>query len=80
MYFKKYLIVINEKKNEKIIAIIFSVEKNGSLVDIMFLTPKTETAPKVGIDNKKEILAASYLLKFKTLGRNSNTRSTNSRN
>ena len=29
--------------------------------------PNKETAPKVGIDNKKDILAASNLLKFKNL-------------
>ena len=33
----------------------------------IFFKPKIETAPNVGIDNKKDILAASYLLKFKTL-------------
>ena len=29
--------------------------------------PKIETAPRVGIDSRKEILAESYLLNFKIL-------------
>ena len=33
----------------------------------IFLKPNTETAPRVGIDNKKDILAESNLLKFKNL-------------
>ena len=33
----------------------------------MFLIPKIETAPKVGIESKNEILEASYLLKAKAL-------------
>ena len=32
-----------------------------------FLIPNIETAPRVGIDNKKDIFAASNLLKFKSL-------------
>ena len=35
--------------------------------NIKFLTPKKDTAPKIGIDNKKDILAASTLLKFNSL-------------
>ena len=32
-----------------------------------FFIPKNETAPKMGIDNKKEIFAESTLLKFNNL-------------
>ena len=32
-----------------------------------FFNPNTETAPSVGIESKKDILAASYLLKFRNL-------------
>ena len=32
-----------------------------------FFRPNTETAPSVGMDSKKDILAASNLLKFKNL-------------
>ena len=34
---------------------------------IMFCNPKKDTAPKIGIDNKKDILAESILLKFRSL-------------
>ena len=65
IYFKKYFIVIKENINEKKIDIKFKAEKVKSCEKIMFFKPKIETAPSVGIDNRKEILAASYLLKFK---------------
>ena len=34
---------------------------------IKFFNPNKDTAPKIGIDIKKDILAASTLLKFKNL-------------
>ncbi len=34
---------------------------------IKFFSPKKETAPKTGIDKKKEIFAESTLLKFNNL-------------
>ena len=64
IYCKKYLIVIKEKTYDKNIEIRFRDEILILSEDKMLLIPKTETAAKVGIDNKKEILAASYLLKF----------------
>ena len=32
-----------------------------------FFKPNKETAPRIGIDNKKDTFAASYLLNFKIL-------------
>ena len=46
---------------------MLSIEKLKSSERIKFLNPKTETAARVGIDNKKEILAASTLLNFNNL-------------
>ena len=34
---------------------------------IKFFTPNTDTAPKIGIDSKKDIFAASSLLKLSNL-------------
>ena len=53
--------------NEKKIVTIFNIEKPifGEL--IISCTPKMLTAPKVGIDNKKDIFAESNLLKFSNL-------------
>ena len=45
----------------------FMIEKDKSSDSIRFFNPNIETAPKVGIDNKKEILPASTLLNFKIL-------------
>ena len=45
----------------------FNAVKLVSLVKIIFLIPKIEIAPSVGIDNKKDILAESYLSNFKSL-------------
>ena len=56
-----------DKLNDKIIEIKFNWEKLTSSKKIMFLIPKKDTAPRVGIDNKKDILAESYLLKFSSL-------------
>ena len=50
-----------------IIDIKFKVEKFVSLDDIILLKPKIDTAPKVGIESKKEIFAASYRLNLKIL-------------
>ena len=67
IYFKKYFIVIKETKNEKTIAIRFiNVKRVSSKVNI-FVNPYTETEPKIGIDNKKDIFAASILLKLNNL-------------
>ena len=67
IYIRKNLIVIYENRKDKIIEIIFNLIKYKSLIIIKFLKPKNETAPKIGIDSKKEILAASILLKFSNL-------------
>ena len=67
IYFKKYLIVIRENKNDKKIEIKFNFVKKIFSENIIFLKPKIDTAPKIGIDNKKDILAASTLLKFNSL-------------
>ena len=53
--------------NENTIEIKFKAEISISEEDIIFLKPKTVTAPKVGIDNKNDILAASTLLNFSIL-------------
>ena len=64
--FKKYLIVKQENKkennteNEK--KIICSSLKSITSLKLITLAPK-----RAGIDNKKDILVASYLLKFKNL-------------
>ena len=44
---------------------MFKIEKYKLVLDIIFAPQKT--APKVGIDNKKEIFAASNLLKCNIL-------------
>ena len=67
MNIKKYLIVINENTNDKTIENKFSSEKLALSKKIIFLIPKKDTAPRVGIDKRKETLAASYLLKFSSL-------------
>ena len=67
MYFKKYFIVINENKYDKIIDAIIKSENSKFPAFIKLLNPNIETAAKVGIDNKNEILAASYLLNLNIL-------------
>ena len=67
IYFKKYLIVINEKKKEIKIDNKFKYEKFKFSDKIKFFIPKIETAPKIGIEIKKEIFPASTLLKFSNL-------------
>ena len=61
------MIVINEKRNEKNIENKLSIEKFKSLLNIMFFMPNIETAPRVGIESKKEIFAESNLLKLSNL-------------
>ena len=54
---------MNEYKIEK----KFSFENLIFSIETMLLSPYIETAPKVGIDNKKEIFDASNLLNFNNL-------------
>ena len=56
-----------ENINDKKIEIIFNIDKCALLENIIFFNPKIDTAPKVGIESKKEILDASNLLKFNSL-------------
>ena len=64
---RKIFIVINEKIKDKKIEKIFNKE-NSKLPEFnKLLIPKKLTAAKVGIDNKKDIFAASTLLQFKNL-------------
>lgn len=58
---------IKEKMNDKITEKILYKEKLKSWLSIWLLIPKIDTPAKVGIDNKKEIFAASILLKCKNL-------------
>ena len=67
VYFKKYFIVIIEKKKEKATEVKFKTDKFILSDNIIFLSPKIVIAPKVGIDSKKDILAESYLSNFKNL-------------
>ena len=53
--------------NDKKIDIKFNEEILISSEITKFFIPNIETAPRVGIDSKKDILAASNLLKFKNL-------------
>ena len=67
IYFKKYLIVRNEKmKDSNIETKLIEVISIFSEVKRLFI-PNILTPARVGIDNKKEIFAASTLLKFKIL-------------
>ena len=59
--------VISENKNENIIEKIIKNEKFELSDRIKLSSPKTETAAKVGMDSKNDILAESYLLNFKNL-------------
>ena len=58
---------MNEKMKESKIETILRIEKFKLLEKIIFFNPNTDTAPKVGIDNKNDIFAASYLLKLNNL-------------
>ena len=53
--------------NDNKTAAKFRIEKSMFSEEIRFLKPKKLTAAKVGIDNKKDILAESYLLNFNIL-------------
>ena len=53
-----------EKINDRKIAIKFINEKLKLSEVTRFFSPNIDTAAKVGIDNKNEILAESILLKF----------------
>ena len=66
-YFKKNLIVISEKKKANIIARIFNLVIYWLSEYKIFLSPKIETAPKIGMEIKNDIFAASILLNFKNL-------------
>ena len=61
------MIVISENIKDSKIEIKFNLEKLISDEVTKFCKPNIETAPKVGIESKKDILAASYLLKFRNL-------------
>ena len=56
-----------EKINDKKIDAKFKIEKLRFSEIIKLFIPKILTAASVGIDKKKDILAESYLLNFKTL-------------
>ena len=67
IYCKKNLIVTNENKKDKKIEAMFNAEKLTSSLITKFFKPKTDTAPRVGIDSKKDIFAESILLNFSIL-------------
>ena len=67
MYLRKQLIVIKENTYDKKIEIKLNSEIFTSSLVNKFFKPNMETAPRVGIESKKDILAASNLLKFKNL-------------
>ena len=58
---------MNEKIKDNKIAVRFSLAKFKLSEIIIFVIPKKETAPKIGIESKNAILAASTLLKFNIL-------------
>ena len=58
---------MKENKNENIIEMIIKNEKLKLSDFTKLFNPKIETAAKVGIDNKNDILAESYLLNFNAL-------------
>ena len=57
----------SEKKKEINIESKFNRVKKISSDDKIFFKPKIETAPKIGIDNKKDILAESTLVNLSNL-------------
>ena len=59
--------VINEKKKDIMIDNKFKQVKFIFSEKIKFLSPKIETAPKIGIEIKNEIFPASILLNFNNL-------------
>ena len=58
---------MNEKMKDNKIAVRFSLAKFKLSEIIIFVIPKKETAPKIGIESKNAILAASTLLNFNIL-------------
>ena len=58
---------MKENKKEQDIEINIKNEKFRLSDFNKLFIPKIETAPKVGIDNKKDIFAESYLLNFNAL-------------
>ena len=58
---------MKENKKENIIDIIIKKEKSKLSDFTKLFNPKIETAAKVGMDNRNDILAESYLLNFNTL-------------
>ena len=64
LYILKNTLLLKKKINEYKIEIKFSFENLIFSIETMLLSPYIETAPKVGIDNKKEIFDASNLLNF----------------
>ena len=58
---------MKENKKENIIDIIIKKEKSKLSDFTKFFNPKIETAAKVGMDNRNDILAESYLLNFNIL-------------
>ena len=67
IYFKKYLIVINENIKDNNIDKIFNKEIFRLSELDKFIIPNVLTAARVGIDNKKEIFTDSSLLKPRNL-------------
>ena len=59
--------VIKEIKKDKKIDTKLRIEKSRFGELIISLIPKTLTAPKVGMDSRKDIFAESNLLKFNNL-------------
>ena len=59
--------MISEIKKERKIETKFNIVKFTLSSIIKFLKPKRDTAPKIGIERKKDIFAESILLKFKNL-------------
>ena len=59
--------MINENIKDRSIEKQLVYEKRASFDEIIFLTPNIDTAPSVGIDNKKDIFAESNLLNFNIL-------------
>ena len=53
-----------ENIKEKKIEIKFNIEKNESVDSTKLIAPNKETAPRVGIERRKDIFAASTLLKL----------------
>ena len=58
---------MNEKMKDNKIAVRFSLAKFKLSEIIIFVIPKKETAPKIGIESKNASLAASTLLNFNIL-------------